>query len=382
MDTNTENIKLKVIKAEQDDRGKQRARIKAEVMEKYGLEEGQIINITGQKKTAVYVHSGDNNLVENEIKIDEIVRENCGAKLGDLVSICKLYDVSNASRVLIETELEDLSLFRDRMNDVLIMLNNYITIPKVLMDQELLKVVEIEPSGSVLIISPNTQVDTKSTYKVKQSKLHEIDTELENQEEDRMKYEILKDNFLSDKEFTYLGHPEFFFEKIIKFKALFYKMFSAHGYMLANYILHGDENSPEFLIFELLEKFNERIIKNYGNLVDYLENNVLYSDFNHETFRALFLICFAKGKEKRELKKILTNSNKETIDHLNNIKRYSKRNRVNEEFRQLLKKALQAFESRAINVEIYTELCSPYPIEFSSIKNLQFEKILKKIKKD
>src|SRR3989338_1507091 len=96
-----EEIKLKVMEAEQDDVNKGIVRIDHSFMQKMGIRPGDSIEIEGERKTVAIVdraYPGDIGLMI--IRMDGLIRKNAKAGLGEMVVIRKI-DVKEAKRVVI-----------------------------------------------------------------------------------------------------------------------------------------------------------------------------------------------------------------------------------------------------------------------------------------
>src|SRR3989344_5036772 len=96
-----QQLKLKVAEAIQDDVNKGIVRIDSNFMHKIDIRPGDIVEITGERKTvgiADRAYPGDIGL--NIIRMDGIVRRNAKTGLGELVSVKKT-EVKEAKRVVI-----------------------------------------------------------------------------------------------------------------------------------------------------------------------------------------------------------------------------------------------------------------------------------------
>ncbi|MFX0066992.1 MAG: hypothetical protein ACFFC7_33075 [Candidatus Hermodarchaeota archaeon] len=83
-------IELKVEEAIKSDVGRGYVRISREIMEKNKLETGDVVQIDGKKRTGALVIPGrreDHGLTI--IRMDEIIRGNVGASIGELVKVTK-----------------------------------------------------------------------------------------------------------------------------------------------------------------------------------------------------------------------------------------------------------------------------------------------------
>ncbi len=93
-------IRLRVIEAKSKDVGKGRVRMDPEVMEKYGIRPGDIVEIIGKKRTvAVVAPPYDQDRGQEVIRLDGILRKNAGVSIGERVIVRKALDVKPATLV-------------------------------------------------------------------------------------------------------------------------------------------------------------------------------------------------------------------------------------------------------------------------------------------
>ncbi|RLE57376.1 MAG: AAA family ATPase [Thermoprotei archaeon] len=93
-------VRLRVIEAKSKDVGKGRVRIDPEVMEKYGIRPGDIVEIIGKKRTvAVVAPPYDQDRGQEVIRLDGILRKNAGVSIGERVIVRKAIDVKPATLV-------------------------------------------------------------------------------------------------------------------------------------------------------------------------------------------------------------------------------------------------------------------------------------------
>ncbi len=97
-----EEVKLKVGELTgREDFGRGIARIDTKVMKKIGVREGDPVEIVGKRSTvAVAVRSYPADVGLNLIRIDGLVRKNCGASIGEIVRVRKA-EVKDAKRVVL-----------------------------------------------------------------------------------------------------------------------------------------------------------------------------------------------------------------------------------------------------------------------------------------
>ncbi|MBN2203082.1 MAG: CDC48 family AAA ATPase [Candidatus Aenigmarchaeota archaeon] len=95
-----EDIKLKVGELTgRDDFGRGIARIDSKIMKKLGVNEGDIIEIEGKRKTGVVaIRSYPADVGLNILRIDGLVRKNCNATIGEFVTVRKV-EVKEAKKV-------------------------------------------------------------------------------------------------------------------------------------------------------------------------------------------------------------------------------------------------------------------------------------------
>jgi transitional endoplasmic reticulum ATPase len=99
--TKEKPIQLKVVEALQDDAYKGIARIDSEIMRELGIKRGDIISISGNRKTVAIVDRAyPADVGEGIIRIDGILRKNAKAGIGDVVTISKA-DVKEAKKITI-----------------------------------------------------------------------------------------------------------------------------------------------------------------------------------------------------------------------------------------------------------------------------------------
>ncbi len=150
-------ITLRVLEAEPKDVGKGIARIDPEVMEKLGLENGDIIVVEGKRRTVVRVIQGrpqDRGL--GIIRLDNITRQNAGVKIGDKVVIEKI-NVSPAivvklapAKYFAPADHRLANYVKNKLLDRPVMEEDIVMIP--ILGQSLpLKVVFTKPKGPVII---------------------------------------------------------------------------------------------------------------------------------------------------------------------------------------------------------------------------------------
>ncbi len=150
-------ITLRVLEAEPKDVGKGIARIDPEVMEKLGLENGDIIAVEGKRRTVVRIIQGrpqDRGL--GIIRLDNITRQNAGVKIGDKVVIEKI-NVSPAivvklapAKYFAPADHRLANYVKNKLLDRPVMEEDIVMIP--ILGQSLpLKVVFTKPKGPVII---------------------------------------------------------------------------------------------------------------------------------------------------------------------------------------------------------------------------------------
>ncbi len=104
--TQTQDLKLKVLEALQDDAYKGVARIDTEVMKLLGLRRGDIITIKGERETVAIVdRSYPADVGEGIIRIDGLIRKNAKTGIGEMVSISKA-QVKAAKKISIAPALQ------------------------------------------------------------------------------------------------------------------------------------------------------------------------------------------------------------------------------------------------------------------------------------
>ncbi len=99
-------VTLKVVEALQEDVGLGRVRIDSITRMKLGLEVGEVVEITGTKKTSARVFrlkQEDENL--GIIRMDGLMRKNAGVSIGDMVSVKKA-NVMDADRISLVLALD------------------------------------------------------------------------------------------------------------------------------------------------------------------------------------------------------------------------------------------------------------------------------------
>ncbi len=97
----TEEVKLKVAEAIQDDVNKGIVRIDSSYMHKIGLRPGDIVEIAGQRSTvAIADRSYPGDIGLDIIRMDGLVRRNAKAGIGEIISIRKV-EVHKAKKVII-----------------------------------------------------------------------------------------------------------------------------------------------------------------------------------------------------------------------------------------------------------------------------------------
>ena len=91
MSQQTQEIRLRVVEALQDDAYKGIARIDSEVMRVLGVKRGDVVAITGGRTTvAIIDRAYPADVGEGIIRVDGIIRRNCKAGIGDLVILGKI----------------------------------------------------------------------------------------------------------------------------------------------------------------------------------------------------------------------------------------------------------------------------------------------------
>ncbi len=95
-------IKLKVGELTgREDFGRGLARIDANTMKTLGIKEGDVIELTGKRKSAsIAIRSYPADVGLNIIRIDGLVRKNCGTSIGEILTVNKA-DVKEAKKVVL-----------------------------------------------------------------------------------------------------------------------------------------------------------------------------------------------------------------------------------------------------------------------------------------
>src|SRR3989344_5143436 len=84
-DSMTQDLRLKVLEALQDDAYKGVARIDTEVMKTLGLKRGDIVTIKGERETvAIIDRSYPADVGEGIIRIDGLIRKNAKTGIGEM----------------------------------------------------------------------------------------------------------------------------------------------------------------------------------------------------------------------------------------------------------------------------------------------------------
>src|SRR3989344_802996 len=106
MSQQTQEIRLRVVEALQDDAYKGIARIESEVMRVLGVKRGDVVAITGGRTTvAIIDRAYPADVGEGIIRVDGIIRRNCKAGIGDLVILGKI-DVKEAKKIIIAPAMQ------------------------------------------------------------------------------------------------------------------------------------------------------------------------------------------------------------------------------------------------------------------------------------
>ncbi len=151
-------VTLRVLEAEAKDVGKGIARIDPEIMEKLGLENGDIILIEGRRRTVVRVIQGkpqDRGL--GIIRLDNVTRQNAGVKIGERVYVEKIdvkpaitVKLAPAAKYYTPTDRSIVVYIKSRIMYRPVMEGDVILVP--LVGQALpFKVVFTKPKGPVII---------------------------------------------------------------------------------------------------------------------------------------------------------------------------------------------------------------------------------------
>jgi transitional endoplasmic reticulum ATPase len=99
--TEKNQIKLKVVEAQQDDAYKGIARIDAEIMRDLGIRRGDVVLIQGNRETvAIADRAYPADVGEGIIRLDGILRKNAKTGLGDVVKVTKA-EVKEAKKIMI-----------------------------------------------------------------------------------------------------------------------------------------------------------------------------------------------------------------------------------------------------------------------------------------
>ncbi|MEM0145890.1 MAG: CDC48 family AAA ATPase [Conexivisphaerales archaeon] len=125
-------FKLKVVEALPRDVGKYRVRISDKLIKLMQLKKGDVITIAGKSLTAAYVLPHYEKDIQT-IKIDNIIRQNAGAEIGDNVTI-KRADIQEALDIQVELNNKSLKLdkkaleaiFKKNLSGVPVIENNII----------------------------------------------------------------------------------------------------------------------------------------------------------------------------------------------------------------------------------------------------------------
>ena len=81
-------VKLKVAEAQQDDVSKGIVRIDSQVMRELGIQQGSVVEITGNKKTvAIAGRAFPSDMGLSIIRMDPLARKNAGASISEYVSV-------------------------------------------------------------------------------------------------------------------------------------------------------------------------------------------------------------------------------------------------------------------------------------------------------
>ncbi len=173
-------IKLKVMEANTPDVGRGIARLDPVVAEKYGIQTGDVIKITGPRKStaAVVWHGYPQDRNRGIIRIDGYVRKNAGVSLGDYVYIEKIEPVQ-AQRVVLAPTMEGLRLggnvgefLRHRFENRVMSVGDYIEIPTIA-GRFLFIVKSVQPRADAVIITLKTEM-VVTDQPVKESELGKI----------------------------------------------------------------------------------------------------------------------------------------------------------------------------------------------------------------
>ncbi|MGV9199800.1 MAG: carboxylating nicotinate-nucleotide diphosphorylase [Promethearchaeia archaeon] len=161
---NEEYINLKVKEAKKRDIGRNVIRINKEIMEKFNIETGDIVEIRGDKKSTAVVWPGYPEDEDLQIaRIDSHIRENTGTIIDDPINIIKVrakdakkitLTIENA-RITPDDKFE--SFIKRRLHNVPITLKDKILISMGVTREFKLKVTDIEPED-VCMITPDTKI--------------------------------------------------------------------------------------------------------------------------------------------------------------------------------------------------------------------------------
>lgn len=154
---NRKILLLTVSEAKSRDIIRGKIRINRDGMNEIGIKEGEIVEVIGEKRTTAVTKTGfPEDSKKKIIRMDAIIRDNAGVKLGDEVQIRKA-DVKNAKSIVLTPKNDSYKLpkeykkiLRQRISGFPLTLNDTIPIP-ILGKLLLFTVSSLDPKGIVLL---------------------------------------------------------------------------------------------------------------------------------------------------------------------------------------------------------------------------------------
>lgn len=102
-------IKLKVMESQEECVGKNIVTLNMAIKQKYNIVSGDVVEISGKKKTTAQVWPENTTSQENIIRMDQYIRHNAGVSIGDFVEIKKI-DPPEASNIVL-SPVKEVNLF-------------------------------------------------------------------------------------------------------------------------------------------------------------------------------------------------------------------------------------------------------------------------------
>lgn len=164
------SIELHTKDAEEDDIESFRVRISKEAMEKLGIDEGDVVSISGQKTTVAIARQPLRPMENNQIAINPRILKNAGVYDSGIVEVSKEFTARATSvnftpagfSVTISSRFHDY-IKRELLNCPVV-LHDLVIVP-ILARSHPFKVTNVEPKGSV-IISKNTNLFIEKSLEV------------------------------------------------------------------------------------------------------------------------------------------------------------------------------------------------------------------------